>query len=80
MTSPRTLSPRWSTASIPDAPDTSSMDLTSLVGHFDACQDSRGRWFSLHCLAESAHGFVAPRFVTSLVTATMIIGIASLAL
>jgi hypothetical protein len=56
------------------------MDLSSLSGHFDVCQDSRGRWFSLHCLAEAAHGFVAPRFVTSLVTVTVIIGIASLAL
>lgn len=81
MNSHHTLSPRWSTASIPDAPDTSPMELSSLSGHFDVCQDSRGRWFGLHCLAEAAHGFVAPRFVTSLVTVTMIIiGIASLAL
>lgn len=80
MNSHHAFSPRWSTASIPDAPDTSPMDLSSLSGHFDACQDSRGRWFSLHCLAESAHGFVAPRFVTSLVTVMIVVGIASLAL
>lgn len=80
MNSHHSFSPSWSTASIADAPDTSPMDMSSLSGHFDDCQDSKGRWFSLQCLAESAHGFMAPRFVTSLVTVTVVVGIASLAL
>lgn len=75
-----TLSSRWSTASIADAPDTSPIDLTILKGHFKVCQESKGRWFDLQCLAESAHGFVAPRFVTSLVMVMVVLGIASLAL
>jgi hypothetical protein len=79
MTKPTSLLPRWSTASFPDAPDTSPMELSSLSGHFDVCQGSRGRLFSLHCLAEAAHGFVAPRFVTSLVTVVFVVGIAALA-
>lgn len=56
------------------------MDLSALSGHFDVCRDSRGKWFSIHCLAEGAHAFVAPRFVTSLVTLMVVVGIASLAL
>ncbi|RZI85898.1 MAG: hypothetical protein EOP38_03400 [Rubrivivax sp.] len=80
MSLPATLSPRWSTASIPDAPSTSSLDLSSLRGHVDACRESRGRLFKLQCLAESAHGFVAPRFVTTLFTLSCVLAIASLAL
>lgn len=55
------------------------MELSSLSGHLGDCRDSRGRLFSVHCLLEAAHGFVAPRFVTSLVSVLMVVGIASLA-
>jgi hypothetical protein len=79
MSTKKTYSPRWSTASFPDAPDTSPMELSSLSGHLDACKDSRGRLFKLHCLLESTHGFVASRFVTSLVSVLFVVGIASLA-
>jgi len=79
MTTPLSFSPRWSTASFPDAPDTSPVELSSLSGHLGVCRHSRGRLFSLHCLLEAAHGFVAPRFVTSLVSLLMVVGIASLA-
>ena len=80
MTTHLALSPHWSTASIPDSADTSPMELSSLGGHFDACQVSRGRWFSLQCVAEAAHGFMAPRFVTSLLTLMLVVGITALAL
>lgn len=70
--------PLWSTASFADAPDTSPMEITQLGDHFDRCQGARGRLFKLQCVAESMNGFMAPRFVTTLVVVSMLIGAASL--
>lgn len=58
---------RWSTSSFGDATDPLAGDLTSLGEHLGLCRASHGRMFLLRCAAESVHGFVAPRFVTSLV-------------
>lgn len=69
----------WSTASFGDSVDTSPMELEQLGAHLDRCHDSRGRWFTLRCVAESMNGVVAPRFVTTLVLAGLVIGLASLA-
>lgn len=57
----------WSTASIDRKMDTSAMELLALGEHFARCQGSRGRLFALRCAAEATHGFVATRFVTTLV-------------
>ena len=77
----RTLhSPRWTTASIPDATDTSPMELSELGAHVDRCNGCRGRWFALRCAAYAVHDFVAPRFVTTLLVAALVIGLAALAL
>lgn len=77
----RTLhSPRWTTASIPDATDTSPMELSELGAHVDRCNGCRGRWFALRCAADAVHDFVAPRFVTTLLVAALVIGLAALAL
>lgn len=77
----RTLhSPRWTTASIPDATDTSPMELSELGAHVDRCNGCRGRWFALRCAADAVHDFVAPRFVTTLLVASLVIGLAALAL
>lgn len=71
---------RWSTAAFSDPADTTPMELNALGEHFDNCQGRRGRWFSLQCMAEALHGSVAPRFVTTLVVATVMIGVGALAL
>ena len=71
--------PFWSTASC-DSVDTSPMDLAQLGEHLDRCHDSRGRWFTLRCIAEALNGFIAPRIVTTLVAAALLIGVASLAI
>ncbi len=68
----------WSTASFGDSADTSPMELSALGEHLDQCQGSRGRLFALHCVAETMHGFVAPRLVTTLVVAALLIGAGSL--
>jgi len=80
MTTHAFRSPRWTTASIPDATDTSPMELSELGAHIDRCNHSRGRWFALRCVADAVHDFIAPRFVTTLLFAGMLMGLAALAL
>jgi hypothetical protein len=67
--------PSWSTASFGDAADTSPMELSALGEHLDTCQGSRGRLFALHCVAETMHGFVAARLVTTLMAVALLIGV-----
>lgn len=72
------ITPRWSTASFGDNADTSPMELSALGEHLNLCKGLRGRLFALHYVAQTMHGFVATRFVTTLVVAALLIGIASL--
>ena len=72
--------PRWTTAAISDAADTSPMELSSLSAHVGDCNGCRGRWFTLRCMADGVHQFIAPRFVTTLVIAAALMGIAAFAL
>ena len=73
-------SPSWSTASFGDSPDTSPMELSALGEHLDLCRGAHGRLFALQCAAQTMHGFVAARFVTTLVVLALLIGRASLVL
>ena len=74
MNSRAAATPSWSTASFGDTPDTSPMELSELGDHLGRCKKSRGRMFSLQCAAETMHGFVSSRFVTTLVVAALILG------
>lgn len=74
------VTPSWSTASFGDTADTSPMELSALGEHLDLCRGSRGRLFALHCVAQAMHGFVAARFVTTLVVVALLIGVGSLVL
>lgn len=74
------VTPCWSTASFGDAADTLSTELSALGEHFDLCKGSLGRLFALQCIADTMKGFVAGRFVTTLVMVALLIGVASLAL
>jgi hypothetical protein len=71
--------PNWSTASFGDAVDTSPMELSALGEHLHLCRSLSGRLFVLRCAAEAVRGFVASRFVTTLVVLTLVIGVGSLA-
>lgn len=73
-------SPRWSTATGLDAADSMPMELEALGAHVSRCQTSRSRWFAWRCRADSVHDFVAPRFVTTLVIAAVVVGVVALAL
>jgi len=71
--------PSWSTASFGDAAGTSPMELSALGEHLELCRSLSGRLFGLRCAAENVQGFVAARFVTTLVVLSLIIGVGSLA-
>ena len=80
MQSQAVNTPRWTTASVADATDTAPMELHALGAHVSHCNVSRGRWFALRCAIDGLHDFVAPRFVTTLFIAAVVIGLAALAL
>ena len=70
--------PVWATSSIDGGADTTPMDLSVLGAHVDRCNGSRGRMFGLRCAADALYGFLAPRFVTTLVVVTLVFGVGSL--
>lgn len=47
--------------------------MESLRAHARLCAKSRGRMFSLRCGLEAVHGFFAPRFVTTLALASVVL-------
>ena len=49
--------------SVIDNPVTS--DFSALASHMNACQRSRGRWFTLRAALESLHAMASPRIVTT---------------
>jgi len=72
--------PCWSTASFGDSADTKPMELSALGEHLHLCRSLSGRLFVLRCGAEAVQGFVAARFVTTVVVLALLIGLGSLAL
>ena len=64
--------PRWSTSSSDHSTDTSPMELSALGEHLDRCKGSRGRLFALRSFADVLNGFVAARFVTTLVVVVLL--------
>jgi hypothetical protein len=70
--------PSWSTASYGHEAQTSPIELSALGEHLNLCKGSHGRVFALHCALETMHGFLATRFMTTLVIIALLIGAASL--
>jgi hypothetical protein len=64
---------RWNTAT---ATANLPQDLSMLGEHLDACQRSHRYWSSVQYRARQFHGFVASRFVTTLVFGALLIGLA----
>jgi len=79
MTDNLTAAPRWATSSFAAEGESLPRELSALGEHLAHCQRLTGRLFALHCAADAVHRFVAPRFVTTLMVASLLIGI-SLAL
>jgi hypothetical protein len=70
----------WSTASFGSTAETSPLELSILEAHLELCKASHRQLFALQCLAQTMHGFVATRFVTTLMLLVLLIGVASLVL
>jgi hypothetical protein len=58
--------PMWRTASFSHAPDTSPMELSELGEHLEHCSARSARLTMLRIVAESVHGFISTRLVTTL--------------
>lgn len=71
-----TSTPRhsWCTASRSDASKSSGTDLLVLGKHLSACPQMHRHLMMLHGVAASIHGFVATRFVTTLVVVALLFG------
>lgn len=79
MNTNKIVTPSWSTASFGHIAGTSALELSALGEHLDVCKVSHGRVFALRCFAETMRGFVAARFVTTLVLVALLIAVGSLA-
>ena len=73
-------SSRWSTSSFSHSADTSPVELRELGAHLARCRGCRGRWFAFQCVADALHEFVVRRFVTTVLAATVLIGLGTFAL
>lgn len=69
---------RWTTTSFSRADDITATDMWALGAHVQRCNGCKGRWFSVQCAIETVHGFVGPRFVTTLVAASALIFLSAL--
>lgn len=70
----------WSTASFGGNTETSPVELLSLGDHLGACKHPHTHLFALQCMAETTRGFLAARFVTTMVGVAVLIGVAALTL
>lgn len=73
MNTPIILKPRWSTASFGTSADTSPMELAALGAHLTLCQDHHARMRTMQRMAHTLHGFIAARFITTLVVLTLML-------
>jgi hypothetical protein len=72
--------PLWNTAAIHDTADTADCDLAALGQHLKHCKGTHGHLFALQCAAERMSGFATARFITTLVTVTLLLGVLALVL
>ena len=50
---------------------------SALRRHVQQCRDARGHWFGAAALAERVHVLIAPRFVSTVVVAVVLLALAS---
>lgn len=77
METPVCTNSRWSTAALGAHAGLSSPELSALVEHLQLCRRASVRLFALRCLLETLNGFIAARFVTTLVTLALLIGVSA---
>lgn len=74
------LQSSWSTSSYGDLPAASNPDMSIVSTTVEMRSGTRSHFSTVQCIAESAHGFIAARFVTTLVVAMVVASIFSLLL
>ena len=67
----------WKTATRGNPANISPLDVRTLEEHLGSCQPAHRCMFALHCVADKVHGFVAARFVTTLLACALLAGAAS---
>ena len=70
----------WSTASFGGNTETSPVDLSSLGDHLGVCKSPHKHLFALYCMADATRGFMAARFMTTLLALTLLVAIAAVTL
>lgn len=80
MTAVHDLPPHWETSSSERTADTSPAELATLTEQLAECKSMPGREFALRCFAEALHGYLVRHFVTTVVVAAILLGVAVLAL
>lgn len=80
MTNDGNLTPRWETSSSQQTANTPPAELETRVKQLAECEWMPRRVFALRCAAEDFYGYTVGHFVTSVVVATLILGIALLVL
>ncbi len=68
----------WRTTSPSEPSERTLPDLPGLDEHLARCRGQGGRLFAVRCFAESTHGLVAPRFVSTVLAIAAMILAASL--
>jgi len=67
----------WNTATCSGPVGILPHDLFTLGEHLGTCQPVHPQLFALFCVADTMHGFVAARFVTTLVVIALLLGLTS---
>jgi hypothetical protein len=75
MTPDVAAAPRWSTSTFAANAHNSAMEQSALAEHLELCKGLTGRLFALRCGANAIHCFVAPRVVTTLVVAALLMSV-----
>ena len=63
---------RWRTAAFASPPDTTPAELAELGEHLRLCQQRRGKFFVAANAANVLNGFLAPRFVSTLLVVAVL--------
>ncbi len=66
---------RWRTAANGLVADTLPADLETLGEHLGNCQNTHRHWLTLGWVAHNMRGFMAARFVTTVVLVTLFLGV-----
>jgi len=65
----------WSTSTFGETGNALAKELSVLGEHLDLCRLMRGRLFALQCGADMVRGFLAARFVTTVVLSVSVLAV-----